>query len=1443
MDNENLDNVVNKQQKQETLAKQVAKEKIKKKAKKQAKKATKKAAKAAKNALVKPIGVTLFSGCFTAFIVVFMLIGIVSFIFTMPGLVQEKLLQTLADFASKVGYFINGDDYYLEELAKDTEHTKQKEVLKYLDDMGIDPVGFGFAPFYTKDENGEVSYDVNITAQPIDEVDGLLDAIQYNKELAERVKKEDLIFKYIVSNERTYLLDKVGLLDAVGEYLYGIDFHGMLTTSGIDDSVDSSVSVDRENKTLVIDSVNWSEKSKQTFTYNLEGFAGRYGTSLELLLALHIATMSSDLTDELITNNNLITEVEIDMEKDTYNIDYDISYDGKELPIKFGNEDNFDDLYNVLNKYTKIDENGKCVVEIPEEEKENVKNLLTVQGLMGWIDNFSWIALDESVYSSTLEAKQALVGDDTFRVVRKYARYGPEENYTAIPWTNYFGMASYSSDYEDWLNGGDDDYRYKYYATIKDLNGNDSWIMEDPNFTEGNYTWIDDTFKYLVKEYIYTNPNNPDYKYRVYALMWEDSEYTEEEYNQIKEMLGWSSYPATIMHGLEYYKTHPDQLRKESDYMGLIAMLSQMDTYLYLNKLEEVSGATFTKAKHPDDYNTEAEYILPKLEISSNVETQYGDDGWYGHTEYYILLTKEWLDFIYDENGNLVLQNKSQQEIIDKVTELQNNINTYFDIVANKENYFEEACKSLFESLEMDAFSIEDIKTIYAALKDEAKTKEVEYVIPRIKKVIKHWYKDIIFEENGISVYQNTGGTIEIPYETENESLEITAKLTGGTKYTQKGEPYVIKGDIVTVDGEIVENPDINGETTVTDRNGESYTLGDGYRTSKKLFTQGRYYAFDGTPETAKSIWYAKELENVNKFSIQPKFAKVSVSNGRIVSFCEFSTSEFESTYPGVYDNSTNTWNESTQIIHEERKDEDLGEAVTQGDGWSVFLANASISKLNDTTSDINVYYIKINKGLVYMSPAKHDFSETIASVERINGALTAMGVTTLRKEISFDNVTEGGDVTALTAFSILENMKTDDAQLIYRDLKEFLIELGYYTKAEFEYLSSDVLTWFIPDYIPESDEEKIHWAQNKDEDMLLYGAVIYPKEIDENGKVTQEGFITDLEVVAPGNCKILDCEENIITLEFDGISQPEIGMLDKYTMIIEGIEVNKTDVIIVLDEDGVTEIEMTIEQAMAGENIVKAGAKIGITATDKIRVVLKDNKGSFVNNIEDYMGPKIEVTAGEIYSGTLSEKLYYYLAVNMEGFTNPEDEYLVGENGKDNDYGFVTVGPGLLMDDGKVKSYIEKGGTYTEGMNKEVGSLWDKDIILEMYIEYVDTTFATTVVEMLDGYEVSQTQMEALVCAAYQLGTSASSLKTRIDLIKAGANADQLYSNWVRPWNDDYSSDNPYPGVYARRYSEWYLYKYGKYINVYSNSITGDKDTEYDFGSETPYTDFLNGY
>ena len=161
-------------------------------------------------------------------------------------------------------------------------------------------------------------------------------------------------------------------------------------------------------------------------------------------------------------------------------------------------------------------------------------------------------------------------------------------------------------------------------------------------------------------------------------------------------------------------------------------------------------------------------------------------------------------------------------------------------------------------------------------------------------------------------------------------------------------------------------------------------------------------------------------------------------------------------------------------------------------------------------------------------------------------------------------------------------------------------------TKAEFEQLSTNVLTWFIPEYIPENPE---NWQQNKTEDALLYGAIIYPQEIDkETEEITEKGFTEDLEIVAPGNCRIIECTDNSITLEFDGVSQPEIGALDRYTMIISGgIKVSNSDVITVLNEDETAEVEMTIQEAIEGKNIVKMGTKIAYTGTEKIQVILKN--------------------------------------------------------------------------------------------------------------------------------------------------------------------------------------------------------------------------------------------
>jgi len=196
--------------KEEGRIKREAKAKMKKIAKQEAKKAKKAASKAARQAARKSIVYSTGSVIVSVFVVIFMIIGIVSFITTMPSLVQDKILSVVTGAYDGINKLFQGEDYYLEKLAGDLERTKQKEVLKYLDDMGVDPVGFGFAPFYTRYEDGTVDYDHTVEIEEIYEfgtLTGLWDSIEYNKQLKEKIKNEDLIFKYIVSNERTFLLD------------------------------------------------------------------------------------------------------------------------------------------------------------------------------------------------------------------------------------------------------------------------------------------------------------------------------------------------------------------------------------------------------------------------------------------------------------------------------------------------------------------------------------------------------------------------------------------------------------------------------------------------------------------------------------------------------------------------------------------------------------------------------------------------------------------------------------------------------------------------------------------------------------------------------------------------------------------------------------------------------------------------------------------------------------------------------------------------------------------------------------------------------------------------------------------------------------------------------------------------------------------------------------
>lgn len=1182
-----------------------AKRKLKGKAKKHARNAAKKAKDKMATTLFKPVGMGIFSSVISIAVIIFMLIGIVSFIITMPGLVKEGIMAKVAEAIDWVNTSLFGSDYFLEKLASDQDKTAQKAVLKYLDDMGIDPVGFGFAPFYrrtkktneeTGEETDEVDYDTGIMPEYYDS-DGFFGAKEYQDQLKEKTITEDLIFKYIVSNERTYLIHgnpKIkNIFNDISE-IFSDDTYsltGMIRAkiSGanfLEELNDSTISVNREEKTMEITSKDWSKLTSNKFKYNLEGWTGRYGMPLEFLLALHIATMSPDLTEELIENKNLQTEVNVLLEKDEdYNIDYKITYKDKELPIKRGKLGAEQDLgKDFIDKYINKQD---CSVNIPEEEIETVKQKMSINSLYGLItklrNDFSLGIETEIPAQSTKELKTALLGSERFGVVRKICTSKYDNSFGAVKWPTYIGTAS--------VNNGQYNVNYPDYLKTDKL-------KDDIN-NDGRFIRYENDSDYIL------NISNTS----------EHSNY-EGDGNVLQ---------TSIIHGFGYYITgqHQNELKNKNVQLAMTSALSQLDAYLYGNGIEYISDVKFT------------EYDISQGQIQGL--------SMYGETHLYI--TQKWIDFC-DEG----IDSKTDDEITKKLLEIQKDIEDCFEILDKETERIQLIVDNIFKAVGYDdiQLNIEDINKIYTLLSEEQDT--VEFVFPRIKNVIKHWYKDVVFEEGTYTSYEKIEkDIINVDYPMDSEDVKVTAVLTG-TKYNQNVQPYVVKGDIITVDGKMAENPEIGDKVTDLDGNDIDYKLGDGYRASKKIFTQGRYYTFDGTPDTSKSIYYAKEIEKLSN----GEAAQVLVKGGRIIAFSKVTLTEKE-----ISDAQNGAWEVK---IDEKRQNEDLGDTYKEENGWKAGLKEASVSA--STGENVNRYLIYIDKQLKYLSPADYTFEETKESTERINSLLDFMGVVTVRKEISFDNTVNGGDVTSLTAFSILEGMKTEDAQLIYRDLKEFLIELGYYTKAEFEQLSTNVLTWFIPEYMPENPE---NWQQNKTEDALLYGAILYPQEIDDKtGKETDEGtdektdktaemgFTEDLEIVAPGNCRIIECKDNSITLEFDGTSQPEISIVDGYTMIISGgIKVSNSDVITVLNEDATAEVEMTIQEAIEGKNIVRVGTKIAFTGTEKIQVILKNNLGGYLPNVQDYMAPN-KMNNGNIEQSNWH--YFYYIPYESGGVANPNN-------------------------------------------------------------------------------------------------------------------------------------------------------------------------------------------
>lgn len=113
----------------------------------------------------------------------------------------------------------------------------------------------------------------------------------------------------------------------------------------------------------------------------------------------------------------------------------------------------------------------------------------------------------------------------------------------------------------------------------------------------------------------------------------------------------------------------------------------------------------------------------------------------------------------------------------------------------------------------------------------------------------------------------------------------------------------------------------------------------------------------------------------------------------------------------------------------------------------------------------------------------------------------------------------------AQIAFGLLENMHTEAADYIYRDLKELLVSLKYYSTAEFTEDLKELLLWPI-----ETDNQNTKWEVSKDQNK--YGTTILCNAGEEN-------------VLAPSDAIVKEINGNSIILQFTTLNKESAELLE----------------------------------------------------------------------------------------------------------------------------------------------------------------------------------------------------------------------------------------------------------------------------------------------------------
>lgn len=1066
-------------------------------------------------------------------LIIFLIIGIVGFFTTMPGLAMEKIKETASNFWS---WALGTQNIY---------NISEEDVIdlaEYIDELGYDLVGCGFVPVGSvKRENKE-----NNT--------GAIKSID--------CKMGDTnLYSYILANEKTYtvylggenLFDKAGkLIGKVNMILPGSDIFsgivarrsiinvyeefdtvrkGMLIFDDIRENDNTKIEIDRVNNKLVV-----KEGFFQTdqVNYDLNGWTGRYGKPIELSLALHLSTMAPDFVRNFCLDKELQTEVHIS----TVEREYDIKYyfeteDGTVL-----DKDKVDEAYETLKDavqtsqdFTGTDWRGK---------RDEDVSLFTENGAIEYpyvpiqmLDDLSTMTFkyQEDITCESRSTQWIALKDSNNNPIKFYDDSGNAKKFSLNVSDITVDSHGKLSRIPQFIEGGSSEFNVVF--SLDDISKSSTTIDEIINQGIGNVSFWENKEVYTNGLYVSgIGLSMNDLIIKINNGTFSDNDKINEE-----EELGW--------------------LMKQID--KLIADINK-----YTNNLNDDSNESLIELTHKFIAHHDSSY-----------KGKYSSSGGYYHKNFTEILQADY----------------SASEKIEKLKRLREDCKADYEIIQEAVMLIMADSSEVLDKC--GGISVSTLKLLHEFFNGEAE--KVNTYEPYITKVTHHWYKDVYFidKETGsyegfYDLHEDGSGATKTKREEYNPEGLATDNETLN-KLNEEGTIYAeMTGSFIE---QLVQQPQF-----VKDE--------PWHYMVKNWLTNGYYFIYDGTTETAKEIESAKKY--LKEFGYDSK-------NPLLVD----------------YDNTgllTGKDNEPLDV--------------------------ATINEIEAKAKELN------NK----LAKADYTYQDN-------NGENKTRKYRVRLQKINF------AKKSSLAAFSILEGVHTVDGEHVYQDLKNFMIELGYFSEGDFETIESNVLSWMIPDYTPDEWPDGRYEKKNdKYGTYIRSKSSIQAEKEKENGNENQDkesqnqnnqsgngttgngnskssstqGFEKDLDVIAPEQCIVINIEKgntsDCITIKFT--SQNKVKDM---TMKIKGIKLN---------ED--IEENKTIEKQ----------APIGKTTEDDIQLLMRDSKKAIINNIEDYMKPpsKIKKKANSgggtipLYSTSLSRQEFIEGANNYSGITGTEFEGKMGE-------------------------------------------------------------------------------------------------------------------------------------------------------------------------------------